>query len=240
MEGAMTTDDTVEALLFLQEIDREIGRNTVELEALIGEQTSLEESLAELESKVAQREAAVEAAHAKLTRAERTVQAGRETLKRLQTRAQEVHNMREHLAARAEVDAARRNLDAAEDEVLECMQALEMANQAVEELETEIEQARAGYEERRSVIDVRRAELEDAIAVQNGKRENRTLRMDSGVKRLYDKVRGGRTSVAVAPVMDDVCGNCFTAIPKQRQAEIRAGRDLVVCEACGVILHANN
>ena len=148
--------------------------------------------------------------------------------------------MREHLAARAEVDAARRNLDAAEDEVLDCMQAFEMANQAVEELKDDIEAARGEYGERGSVIDARRTELEDAIAVQSNKRENRTLRMDSGVKRLYDKVRGGRTSVAVAPVMDDVCGNCFTAIPKQRQAEIRAGRDLVVCEACGVILHATS
>lgn len=234
----MTTDDTVEALLFLQEIDREIGRNREELEGLIGEQTSLEEAVTAKESRVAQLTAAVEAAHGRLARAERTVQAGRETLKRLQSRAQEVHNMREHLAARAEVDAARRNLDAAEDEVLDCMQEFERANQAVEALGTEIDEARQEYEERRTVIDARRTELEDAIAIQTDKRDNRTIRMDSTVRRLYEKVKGGRTTVAVAPVMDDVCGNCFTAIPKQRQAEIRAGRELVVCEACGVILHA--
>lgn len=236
----MTSEETVEALLFLQEIDREIGRNASELKELLAEQAVLEEDLAARESKVGQLAATATSAQEQLRRAERTVQAGRATLKRLQARAQEVHNMREHLAARAEVDAARRNLDAAEEEVLECMQELERADLAVEELDLDIATARAEYEQRRSVIDGRRTELEDTIAVQNDKRENRALRMDSGVRRLYDKVKGGRTSMAVAPVMDGVCGNCYTAIPLQRQAEIRAGRDLVVCEACGVILHASD
>lgn len=236
----MTSQDTVEALLFLQEIDREIAGNASELKELLAELAVLEEGLAAKEGKVARLAAAVTEAQTRLGKAERTVQAGRATLKRLQTRAQEVHNMRAHLAARAEVDAARRNLDAAEEDVIECMQDSERAGNAVEELEEEIQATRDEYEARRSVIESRRTELEDAIAIQNDKRENRALRMDSVVKRLYDKVRGGRTSVAVAPVMDGVCGNCYTAIPLQRQAEIRAGRELVVCEACGVILHSSD
>ncbi len=234
----MTSEETLETLLFLQEIDREIGQNADELKILLAEQTTLEEALRAQEGKVAALTATEVAARERLARAERTVQAGRATLKRLQARAQEVHNMREHAASRAEVDAARQNLDAAEDEVLDGMQDCERATQAVEELAAKIEEARAEYDERRRVIDARRTELEDAIAQQNDKRANRVVRMDSGVMRLYDKVKGGRTAVAVAPIMDGVCGNCFTAIPLQRQSEIRAVRGLVVCEACGVILHA--
>ncbi|MGW8283653.1 MAG: C4-type zinc ribbon domain-containing protein [Gemmatimonadota bacterium] len=36
-----------------------------------------------------------------------------------------------------------------------------------------------------------------------------------------------------------MCGNCFTSIPLQRQAEIKGGNALIVCETCGVILHAD-
>jgi hypothetical protein len=55
---------------------------------------------------------------------------------------------------------------------------------------------------------------------------------------VYDRVRAGRTTRALAPVVDGVCGHCFTSIPLQRQAEIRGGKNLIVCETCGVILHA--
>jgi predicted nucleic acid-binding Zn-ribbon protein len=80
--------------------------------------------------------------------------------------------------------------------------------------------------------------VSDDIAVQGDKRENRAMRIDESVRSLYDRVRAGRTTSALAPVIDGVCGHCYTSIPLQRQAEIRGGRNLIVCETCGVILHS--
>ena len=97
----------------------------------------------------------------------------------------------------------------------------------------------AAAQERLAVIGRRRMELEDEVAIQGDRRENRALRIDDSVRALYDRVRTGRTTSALAPVIDGVCGHCFTSIPKQRQAEIRGGQKLIVCETCGVILHAD-
>jgi predicted nucleic acid-binding Zn-ribbon protein len=47
----------------------------------------------------------------------------------------------------------------------------------------------------------------------------------------------GRTDSPLAPLVDGVCGHCYTSIPLQTQQVIRAGKVLVVCETCGVILH---
>ena len=229
----------LDELLSLQEMDGDIARSRAELRAIEEESQLLEEGLEaarQRESEVAVR---VEAADRALRQYERTVQAGRATLKRLQQRAQEVAKERAAMAARAEMDAARQNLDAAETAMLEGMQVQERVRSehqaAVEALELE----QQATDERLAEISRRSAELADSISVQTDRRENRALRIDGSVRSVYDRVRAGRTSEALAPVVEGVCGHCFTSIPLQRQAEIKGGRTLIVCETCGVILHAD-
>jgi predicted nucleic acid-binding Zn-ribbon protein len=45
--------------------------------------------------------------------------------------------------------------------------------------------------------------------------------------------RGRRRAAA----RDAACGACFTAIPRNRRSQIRAGTHIEGCEACGVILY---
>ncbi len=101
------------------------------------------------------------------------------------------------------------------------------------------EEERRETESRTREIEARVDELEAELDRLQGRRGETAGRIDDDVRSEYDRVRGGRTTQALAPVVDGVCGHCYTAIPLQRQAEIRAGRKLVVCEGCGVILHAD-
>ncbi|MEE9208666.1 MAG: C4-type zinc ribbon domain-containing protein [Gemmatimonadota bacterium] len=234
----MAESETVETLLFLQEIDDSIGLNSAHVRSLDAELEGLGTRVTDVQDQEKGLAATLGRADEQLKLAERTVKAGRETLKRLHERAQQVQNMREHLAARAEVDAARNNLDMAEEEVLEAMQSFERAKIALQDQQQALADALEVLEERKVEIEIERTRLAEEIAVQTDQRKNRALRVDERVIDLYDSVRGGRTGNALAPVMDGVCGHCYMAIPKQRQAEIRRGGALIVCEACGVILHA--
>lgn len=232
MEG-----NTVESLLHLQEIDALIGNRQARLAALRAESALLVGELEEMEKGTVTAKARVAEVEAELRHAERTVQAGRSTLKRLQARAQEVRNMKEHAAARAEVDAARQNLEAAEDDLLDAMQDQETARASLADLEGDIASRRQEYGERLADLDAECRRLEDEIAIDLDKRSNRALRIDEGARSLYDTVRRGRADSPMAPLVDGVCGHCYTSIPLQTQQVIRAGRVLVVCETCGVILH---
>lgn len=232
MEG-----NTVESLLQLQEIDALIGDRRVRLAALRAESEKLVAELEELEKETVALNARLEAAEGELRHAERTVQAGRATLKRLQTRAQEVHNMREHTAARAEVDAARQNLEIAEDELLDAMQDQETARAALTELEGDIASRQQEYGDRLTELDAEHRRLEEEIAIELDRRSNRALRIDEQARSIYDTVKRGTADNPLAPLVDGVCGHCYTSIPLQTQQVIRAGRQLVVCETCGVILH---
>ena len=208
-----------------------------EYEKLQEEGEGLTRELASLEKEAAVLQGRLDQAESELRQAERTVQAGRATLKRLQARAQEVHNMREHAAARAEVDAARQNLEAAEDQMLDAMQEQETARSALQDLEGDIASRRDEYLRRSDELRSECGSLDEEIAIQLDKRSNRALRIEERALSLYDTVRRGRADSALAPLVDGVCGHCYTAIPLQTQQVIRAGRILVVCETCGVILH---
>ena len=234
----MQASSTVEALRSLQEIDMAIEVRTQRLQELGKEVAETLVTLEELENRAAEEGRKVEEAEAELRQYQRSTQAGRATLKRLEARAQEVQNMKQHLAVRAEADAARRNLRMAEEDTLAVMQDVEDNRAALKAAEEALEAHRQLHETCCREAETESASLAEEIEVQEDQRKNRETRLDRSVLRLYRKVRAGRAKRALAPLtLDGVCGNCFTAVPVQRQANIRACRDLEVCEGCGVILY---
>ncbi len=234
----MESTDTVGGLLGLQEIDLEIRRVRQQLESLDREMLELAEEVEELETRAARLEGERAEADERVRRFQRSVQAGRATLKRLETRSAAVANMQQHFAVRTETDTARRNLRVAEDEALDAMQDVETLTARLEELGTTLAETRSRYESRRGEIERLKSSLEADLRAHESQRAEQEGRLDRRALQLYRSVGGGRAGSALAALTEDgVCGACFTAVPLQRQADIRAGRDLAVCEGCGVILY---
>jgi predicted nucleic acid-binding Zn-ribbon protein len=233
-------EQTVKELLSLQEFDAVIVQLRTERQSLKAERTKVEEAFEALVKRESTKRARVEVVQADVRRAERTVQAGRATVKRLQDRAQELHRAREVAAARAEVDAAKQNLDDAETLILEEMQAHDRASVDAEEAERKLNEGRSAGEERCGEIDGRLSEIEQELVRSETARRETSMRLDSGIRSVYERVSGGRTTQVLAPIVHGCCGHCYTSIPLQKQAEIRGGASLVVCEGCGVILHPDS
>ncbi len=237
----MEASGTVQQLLTLQEIDLEIHQITRQLGELTRELEALRGAGKELEDRVGSLQAERDAADERLRRYQRSVQAGRATLKRLEGRAGEVSNMQQHFAVRTETETARRNLRIAEDETLDAMQDVEQLDAEVKQLESDLEESRSTLEERESEVASLRATLNDQLAGHQEEKRVQEEKLDRKTLRIYETVRNGRTDSVLAPLTGDgVCGHCFTSVPLQQQADIRAGRDLAVCEGCGVILFTPN
>jgi len=237
----MGAGDTVEELLSLQEIDLEILRITEELENLTVEMAGLESEAEDLGTEVARLRAQKEEAEERVRKYQRSVQAGRATLKRLETRAGAVSNMQQHFAVRTETETARRNLRMAEDEALGAMQEVETYSERLRAAEATRAEATTRLETRGGEVAAARTGLEERLARHAAQKRDQEERIDGRTLRLYQSVAGSRADTALASLTaDGVCGNCYTAVPKQRQADIRAGRSLAVCEGCGVILYASD
>ncbi|MDH3733327.1 MAG: C4-type zinc ribbon domain-containing protein [Gemmatimonadota bacterium] len=237
----MEASDTVGDLLTLQETDLEILRITTQLDVYDNELAALRESVEELQANSAKITSDKEEAEERVRRYQRAVQAGRATLKRLETRAAAVENMQQHFAVRTETDTARRNLRAAEEDALDAMQDVETLSERLGETEAALAEANDSLAGRETEIGGERVDLEGDLAAHSDSKNAQEERLDRRSLRLYQSVRGGKTHSALASLTPDgACGHCFTAVPKQRQADIRAGRELAVCEGCGVILYAGS
>ena len=230
--------ETVQELLSLQELDVTITRLHAERRQLEAERVQIEEKSAVWSAGESEQQARVELTALEVRRAERKVQAGRETVRHLKERAKGLQRSREVEASRSELEAATRNLDDAETDLLEGMQAHDRARIRQEEIDRQHGEERREAAERIAELNARLTEIDAELDRLKGRRGETAGKIDDSVRSTYDRVRGGRTTEALAPVVDGCCGHCYTAIPLQRQAEIRAGRKLVVCEGCGVILHA--
>lgn len=230
--------ETVQELLSLQELDATIAQLRTERRELEAELVEIEERSAVWSAGESEQQARVEEAALEVRRAERKVQASRETVRHLKERARGLQRSREIEASRAELEAATRNLDDAETDLLEGMQAHDRARIRLEELDRQYGEERRETAQRVAELKARLTEIDAELDRLKGRRGETAERIDDSVRSTYDRVRGGRTTQALAPIVDGCCGHCYTAIPLQRQAEIRAGRKLVVCEGCGVILHS--
>ena len=235
---SMQASDIVEELLTLQEIDHKILKIEGELESLGREEVGLRETVETLESQVTRIRAEAEGAEGRVRQFHRAVEAGRATLKRLEARSVAVANMQQHLAVRSETDTARRNLRAAEDDQLDAMQDVETARGALNAAEAELREAAAQLAERSAAAEELRATLEGDLQHCGASRRTQEDRLDRRALQLYRTAGGGGRQAALAELtVDGACGRCYTAIPKQQQAEIRARRHLAVCEGCGIILY---
>lgn len=234
-------EETYEALLELQELDARMAEAREQVERFDPE-------LEELEAPVAAAEAEVESVRKRLDemkaderRLERSADDKRAQLKKYEDRLGRVRNAREADAARAEIDLIRGAVDADEGDALDLMDQIRRTELKLEELERKLEAARAEAAPKREELMKGRAEAESQLEVLEDRRKNQVIRLNDNAARLYERIRGGKTRVALASLTSDgACGHCFSMVPIQEQNEIRRRQALLRCEACGVILYSED
>lgn len=228
-----------QALLKLQELDREIVTARGKVEEFDPMLEELEAPLEALVSAVESARKDLDATSTELRRLERAAEEKRARQKKYEEHLERARNAREEAAARAELDLVRRAVEADEREALERMEMVTRLELRLDELDRKLKIAREEADPARDELVRGRDEASGELAELEAQRAAETAEMDRRARQLYEQVRGGRTRTVVTSLTPDgACGNCFSMIPIQRQAEIRRAGELVRCEACGVILYA--
>jgi predicted nucleic acid-binding Zn-ribbon protein len=238
MTGSSNQLTVLQRLLDLHDVDQEIRALRREREGLKAERADMEDGVTGLESRLERLETELEQARIEERRSERAADEKRDTLDRLRGRVSQVQNEKQYSAASLEFDLVRQDLRKLEDLVLEKLQAVEDIEGRRNETLAQLEEARSGAEPRRDDIGERLKELESELAIQKDRRYNFSIRLEPSALALYDRIRAGRSEVAVAKLTEEaVCGHCFTSVTIQQEMQIREMKTLVCCEGCGVILY---
>jgi predicted nucleic acid-binding Zn-ribbon protein len=169
---------------------------------------------------------------------ETKIESYRQLQERRRQRLEFVRNSKDASTLMAEMDLARSVLAKEESDWVRSADSVEALQAKVEEEQRKMEGLEAEQVPRRASLASERAGLvSDREALVQDREAAATL-LDRGLRIRYDRLRRARATPVVVALNGDACGACFTAIPRNRRSQIRAGAIIEGCEACGVILYA--
>ncbi len=234
-------EETYQALLDLQDLDEQMQEARERVRRF-------EPELEELDAPVAKAEEEVEAVRKRLDemkaearRLERGADDKRAQMAKYEAHLERVRNAREDAAARTEIDLIRKAVEADESDAVSLMDQIKRTELKLDEMEGKLEALREEMAPKREALLKGREEASGQLEILRDQRENRIVRLSEEAAQLYERIRGGKTRVALARLTPDgACGHCFSIIPIQEQNEIRRQKALHRCEACGVILYAED
>ena len=153
-------------------------------------------------------------------------------------RLESAKGAREAQAVMTEVEMARSVLVKEEGDwvrTAEGVHDLERTLKAVEDRVGAMEQAQLAERER---LATERAGIEAERDAAKAARDGSAAVIEKTIRGRYDRLRSVRTVAVVVALRGEACGACYTSVPRNRRTQIRAGVLLDNCEACGVILYA--
>jgi uncharacterized protein len=227
------------ALVALQQMDDEIARIQVRVEEYTPQLEELEAPVAAATRELEQTRAKLEELRSEVRRLEGNAAQKRARLRSYEERLARSRTSREEAAVRAEIDLVRKALEADLSDIRQFSEQATRTDLKGDDLQRQADRLQAEIEARHGELVAARSAVEAELAAMRDRRENHALRLDPQSRRLYERIRGGRSRLTLAPLTDEgACGNCFNVLPIQEQSMVRRGETLHRCEACGVILYS--
>jgi uncharacterized protein len=226
------------ALLALQEMDTEIKGAEARVQEFTPRIDTLDAPVSAIERELTAASAKLEELRAEYARLEGNAQQKEEKLYAHQEKLGKARTSRDEAALRAEVNLIGSALDADRTDIRHVGEQATRTDIRVDELEKQLGKARSEIAAEREQLVAERDAAQLELDQLRDRRENAAVRLDPQSRRLYERLREGRSRMVLAPMTGEgACGNCFNVLPVQEQTEVRRGEALRRCEGCGVILY---
>jgi predicted nucleic acid-binding Zn-ribbon protein len=225
------------ALFNLQQIDSQIDKIRIIRGELPLEVEDLEDEIIGLETRTENYIQEIETLEKSIHEKEFSIKDCQVLIKRYEEQQMNVRNNREYDSLTKEIEFQNLEIQLAEKRIREF-------NLLLSSKKEEIESAQSILNERRNDLDIKRAELSDIVTETEKEEQSLMKKSEENQKFIeerlltaYKRIRkNARNGLAVVTVERDACGGCYSAIPPQRQLDIRMHKKIIVCEYCGRIL----
>jgi len=228
----------LQALLTLQEIDKDIFRAQSELKRLPAERAARKAELDKRTAKATELRDQAKALRVRIKEIEDLTTTQRQRVRKVENEAAGSRNDMALLAAfQHQIKTLKREISAGEEEGLRLVEEVETLekNAAAHAAEAEGE-AKVFEEFSRNVereIGAAKARLAELQAVR-GKRL--TVDIPQEALALYTRILGSREGVATAELDGRICQACYMEIPVNLVVRVQRGTELVQCPSCDRIL----
>lgn len=228
------------ALYELQKIDSRIDEiNKVKGELPL-EVRDLEDEVAGLNTRIEHINGEIEEMNTLTKQRKREIDQARILISNYKEQQNNVRNNREFDAITKEIEYQELEIELAEKRLKEYAAGVKTKKAQLEETEGMMADRKADLEVKKTELESIEAETASQVAEYEAQEQTAKAKIDERLLAAYERIRGNvRNGLAVVTVERDACGGCFNHIPPQRQADIRSGKKLIVCEYCGRILVAD-
>lgn len=229
--------EKIMALYELQKIDSQIDEiNKVKGELPL-EVEDLEDEIAGLQTRIANINAEIEELNNLTKQRKREIDQAQIQIAKYTEQQNNVRNNREFDAISKEIEYQQLEIALAEKRLKEYAGAIKAKKASLETTDASLAERNidltAKKNELESIEGETAAQIEDLVAQGDAAKAKIDERLLGAYNRIRSKVHNG---LAVVTVKRDACSGCFNRISPQRQADIRQGKKLIVCEYCGRIL----
>ena len=228
------------ALYELQKIDSKIdGINKVKGELPL-EVQDLEDEMAGMKTRIEHINAEIEELNSLTKQRKREVDQAKIMIGNYKEQQNNVRNNREYDAISKEIEYQELEIELAEKRLKEYAGGIKAKKLQLEEAENQMKEREADLAAKKAELEGIEAETAPLVEEYGVQEAQAKEKIDERLLAAYERIRRNvRNRLAVVTVKRDACGGCFNRIPPQRQADIRQGKKIIVCEYCGRILVAD-
>ena len=228
------------ALYELQKIDSKIdGINKVKGELPL-EVQDLEDEMAGMKTRIEHINAEIEELNSLTKQRKREVDQAKIMIGNYKEQQNNVRNNREYDAISKEIEYQELEIELAEKRLKEYAGGIKAKKLQLEEAENQMKEREADLAAKNAELEGIEAETAPLVEEYGVQEAQAKEKIDERLLAAYERIRRNvRNGLAVVTVKRDACGGCFNRIPPQRQADIRQGKKIIVCEYCGRILVAD-
>ena len=239
--AAVATETTIaqklEALLKLQNIDSALDSIKKMRGDLPEEVRDLEDEVAGIETRISKFNKEITVQEEEISKNRNAKKDAEKLVNKYKDQQMNVRNNREYDAISKEIELQGLEMELADKRSREFEFKILNKKDDVSETETRLSTRKKDLDAKRKELDVLIAESEDDEVKLNKDRDKAAKHVEERLLRPYDKLRGNYPNgLAVVMVKRGACGGCFSAVPPQRQADIKDKKRIIVCEHCGRIL----
>ena len=229
--------EKIVALYELQKIDSQIDEiNKIKGELPL-EVEDLEDTVAGLNTRLENINREIEELVSLTRQRQREIEEANALINRYKEQQSNVRNNREYESLEKEIEYQLLEITLAEKRLKEYAGASKVKKAALESTQNELSERQADLDVKRQELDGIESETADEVKTLVAQAQVAQVKIDERLLAAYNRIRSKvRNGLAVVTVKRDACSGCFNRIPPQRQADIRLGKKLIVCEYCGRIL----
>lgn len=224
--------DQINLLVRLQEKDEA-------LDLLRKQLAAMPQQIKELERKVADMKAELEAEQERLQKAlmaqreyEAEVEDNIAHVKKSKVRLLSIKSNKEYQALLKEIEDTERSKAENEDRMLAYMEEVERLNQNLKEKEKDLSTVRQTLDSKRKKIESEITEVQEELSRAEKEREKIAKALRPELLGRYEHIKARSGGIAVACVENATCSACHLNIPPQMYNELQKGDSLKFCPHC--------